>query len=290
MAIIKKGETVGLIACSNGRPIEAKVQMDALEITLKQMGLEVKFAKTIYSVNGTPFSGTPKERAKALMNLFTDPAVKVIFDISGGDAANQVLPYLDFERIRKSQTPFVGLSDLSVINNAIVACSSIPAYHYQISNLVQADKQEQLSLFKELFFSDITDGASYKTFPYTWIRGEFMEGEIIGGNTRCFLKLAGTKYLPDGSNRILFLESLGGGPARLMSLFTQLEQIGIFEKCSGILLGEFTEMETKGSMPTAEELLLEVTHLHQLPVAKTSFLGHGTNAHCLPLGLKMTFD
>ncbi|MGP7818992.1 S66 family peptidase [Niallia sp. 01092] len=286
MVLLSKGDTVGLIACSNGRPIEAKTQMDAIETKLKQLGLQVKFADTIYCVDGTPFSGTPKKRGEELMKLFTDDKVKTIFDISGGDAANQVLPYLDFNRIAESHKPFVGLSDLSVINNVIVACSAIPAYHYQISNLVRSDQQNQLRLFTDLFFSD----NSWKTFSYTWLRGEKMEGEIIGGNTRCFLKLAGTKYLPDPTNRILFLESLGGGPATLMSLFTQLDQLQFFQKCSGVLLGTFTEMETKGSTPTAEELLLEVTKPYNVPIAKTPFLGHGPDAHCLPLGVKMTFS
>ncbi|WP_445486567.1 S66 family peptidase [Niallia sp. 03133] len=289
MSLLKKGDAVGLIACSNGRPIEAKTQLEELEKTLIQLGLQPKFADTIYCVDNGPFSGTPQKRGNELMKLFADQEVKAIFDISGGDAANQVLPYLDFKEISKIQKPFVGLSDLSVINNAIVACSKIPAYHYQISNLIKQDKQNQLKLFQDVFFSSHSDMNSFKTFSYKWLRGEKMEGEIIGGNTRCFLKLAGTKYFPDPTNKIIFLESLGGGPATLMSLFTQLEQMRCFEKCSGILLGTFTEMEAKGSVPSVEELLLEVTKTYHMPVAKTSFLGHRPDAHCLPLGIKMMF-
>lgn len=37
------------------------------------------------------FSGTGAERAAELMRFFNDPEVEEIYDISGGDLANQVL-------------------------------------------------------------------------------------------------------------------------------------------------------------------------------------------------------
>ena len=62
-----------------------------------------------------------------------------------------------------------------------------------------------------------------------------MEGILAGGNLRCFLKLAGTPYFPDLTGKILFLESLGGGPELLASLLSQLGQLGVFQKISGLL-------------------------------------------------------
>ncbi len=55
------------------------------------------------------------------MDFFTDDSIAAIFDISGGNSANQILPYLDYTVIREHPKPFVGMSDVSVILNAIYA-------------------------------------------------------------------------------------------------------------------------------------------------------------------------
>ena len=41
-------------------------------------------------------------KADQLMKLFNDPDIKEIYDISGGDMANQILDYLDYDRIAES--------------------------------------------------------------------------------------------------------------------------------------------------------------------------------------------
>ena len=121
------------------------------------------------------------------------------------------------------------------------------------------------------------------------VAGRAMEETVVGGNIRCFLKLAGTPYMPDPMNKILFLESLGGGASRMAFLLSQLRQIGYFERCNGILLGTFTEMTSQNHSPTMEDLVLDITDEYQLPVAVTNQLGHGADAQCLPIGLVLSF-
>ena len=65
------------------------------------------------------FNGTGEERAEVLMKFFKDSSIKAIFDVSGGDLANGVLDYLDFEIIKNNPKPFFGYSDLSVILNSL---------------------------------------------------------------------------------------------------------------------------------------------------------------------------
>ncbi len=59
---------------------------------------------------------------------------------------------------------------------------------------------------------------------------------------RCFLKLAGTEYMPDFTDKILLLESYSGTVAKMETYLCRLEQLGAFKKAAGILLGTFTEM------------------------------------------------
>ncbi|EGP8433709.1 LD-carboxypeptidase, partial [Listeria monocytogenes] len=114
--MLAKGDLIGIICCSDGRKKEDEKDLKRLKQVLeKEFGLQVIFAKTIFQTNGSPFSGIPEERATELMKLYQNVDVKMIFDISGGDAANQVLPYLNFDIIKKAAKPFIGYSDLTVI-------------------------------------------------------------------------------------------------------------------------------------------------------------------------------
>lgn len=284
--MLNPGDTIGIIACSDGRPLSMKSKIDLLTKVLTGYGLSVLQADTIYQKNNTLFSGTPKERGRALMELFTNPKVKAIFDISGGDSANQVLPELDYQQIKQNPKPFFGHSDLSVILNTLYTKADLPTYHYQILHLVGDNAEEQQERFQNLITQNHPNNL---TFDYHWIREQQMGGVVIGGNIRCFLKLAGTTYLPNPAGKILFLESLGGDVNRIASLLAQLDQIGYFNQCAGILLGTFTELEKKNESRILTDIVKEVTNNYQMPIAKTQDLGHGPNSHCIPIGKRIEF-
>lgn len=69
------------------------------------------------------FSGSANERADSLMKFFRDDEIKAVFDISGGDIANEILPYLEYDEIAQSEKVFWGYSDLTTVINAIFAKS-----------------------------------------------------------------------------------------------------------------------------------------------------------------------
>ena len=75
--------------------------------------------------------------------------------------------------------------------------------------------------------------------PYKFYHGKTVEGIVVGGNIRCFLKLAGTEYFPDVTDKILLLEARSGNPAQIVTYFAQLEQLGVFKKVKGISPREF---------------------------------------------------
>ena len=62
-----------------------------------------------------------------------------------------------------------------------------------------------------------------------------MKGIVVGGNIRCFLKLAGTRYFPALDNKVLLLEAHGGEVPQMTTYLSQLKQIGAFENANGII-------------------------------------------------------
>lgn len=215
------------------------------------------------------------------MDLYKNPKIKAIFDISGGDLANEVLDYLDYEFIAKNPKPIFGYSDLTTVLNSVYSQTNNPVYLYQIRNLIYSDSKNQLTNFSNSLLTDTND---LFNFSYKFIQGESLSGITVGGNIRCLLKLAGTKYMPDFTDKILFLESMGGEAALMSAFFNQLKQMGVFSKVRGILLGTFTKMQENNISPTIEELLVKVIDNPNLPIAKTEDIGHGSTSKCLIIG------
>ncbi|MBI6039219.1 S66 family peptidase [Clostridium perfringens] len=286
MSFLNKGDKIGIISCSNGLSIKNKNLIDELKLNLKSLDIEMVEGDTLYAKEYNLFSGTGEEKARALEKLFLDKDIKMIFDISGGDLANEVLDFLDFNLIKENSKPFFGYSDLTVLLNAIYSQCHITTYNYQLRNLIGKFKEEQMQNFKASFIEGKED---IFNLDYEWINGSHLEGIVVGGNIRCLLKLAGTKYMPDFKDKILFLESFSGNSAKMVTYITQYKNLGVFNEVKGIILGEFTEMERENLKPDIVEILKRVIGEINIPILKTRDLGHGADAKCIPIGKYLIF-
>lgn len=286
MSFLNKGDKIGIISCSNGLSIKNKNLIDELKLNLKSLDIEMVEGDTLYAKEYNLFSGTGEEKARALEKLFLDKDIKMIFDISGGDLANEVLDFLDFNLIKENPKPFFGYSDLTVLLNAIYSQCHITTYNYQLRNLIGKFKEEQMQNFKASFIEGKED---IFNLDYEWINGSHLEGIVVGGNIRCLLKLAGTKYMPDFKDKILFLESFSGNSAKMVTYINQYKNLGVFSEVKGIILGEFTEMERENLKPDIVEILKRVIGEINIPILKTRDLGHGADAKCIPIGKYLIF-
>ncbi len=284
-SLLKFGDTIGIIACSNGLSEEDSRKIDYLEEKLSSININVLYAKTLYKKHSI-LNDSGSDRANELMKLFINPNVKAIFDVSGGDLANGVLDYLDFNIIKTNFKPFFGYSDLSVLLNGIYAKTGLKTYNYQLRNLVGNCEEKQ---FQDFTKSLIENKKDLYNFEYTWVQGTSMEGIVVGGNIRCLLKLAGTEYMPDFQDKILFLESLGGDVSKMTTYLTQYKQLGVFKKVKGILLGSFTEMEREKYTPDIIEIITSIIEDPNLPIAKTNQIGHGQDSKCIVVGEHQSF-
>ena len=283
---LKDGDKVGIVACSNAQPAANRTHVEKLLETLRQAGLDPVCSPYIFEKSRF-FSGTAQEKARALMDFYSDNGTKAIFDISGGDLANEVLEYLDYQVLKDNAKPFFGYSDVTAVINAIYKETGHPGYLYQIRNLIYDFRIEQLSRFKDSLFQD---GRALFDFDYAFLQGSRMEGVVVGGNIRCFLKLAGTPYLPDFSEKLLFLESYSGDADRMVSLLNQYRQMGVFDKINGIILGSFTKMEEAEEKPEIGDLVKEVVRNEAMPIVKTREIGHGPDSRAIVIGMPLTLE
>ncbi|MEE1126471.1 MAG: S66 peptidase family protein [Acutalibacteraceae bacterium] len=278
------GDKIGIVCCSNGQKCTYAEKITHLKNTLTKLGLQPVFSDYIYEKDDF-FSGTAKERAKALMEFYKNDEIKGIFDISGGDLANGILPYLDYDIISDSSKIFWGYSDLTTVINAIYAKTGKASVLYQIRNLIYDHKERQISDFSN---STMKNGTDLFDINYKFVQQNKIKGVVVGGNIRCFLKLAGTEYMPELENKVLLLESLNGDVTRIETYLCQLQQIGAFDKVSGIILGTFTEMEKK-KFPTVEMLIKKLVS-KDMPIVVTKDIGHGTNSKAIVIGQEIYLE
>lgn len=272
------GDKVGIVCCSNGLPAQNKNAIDNLEKVLTGFGLIPVFSQFLYARDSV-FSGTAQERAQALMEFYRNPDIRAIFDISGGDIANEILPCLDFRIIAEHPKLFWGYSDLTTLLNAIYTKTGQPSILYQIRNLVSEHAPQQ----KTAFFDTIwKQKHTLYDFPYEFIQGKQMKGIVVGGNIRCFLKLAGTEFFPDLQDKILFLESRSGRVPQMVTFLSHLKMLGAFDKINGILLGTFTQMEQEQIKPDIVSLVKK--YAENLPIAQTPMIGHQTDSRGIVIG------
>lgn len=283
--MIEINSKIGIVCCSNGQSKNYEEKINKLLNKIEEIGYKPVCSNYIYEKDSY-FSASGEDRAKALLEFYENDDIKAIFDISGGDIANEILDYLDFEIIKNNPKPFYGYSDLTTVINAIYAKTGVKSGLYQIRNLIYEEEENQTLAFKETFL----DGKdNLENINYYFVQDGYMEGEIIGGNIRCFLKLAGTAYMPDFAGKILLLESLNATSPQIMTYFCQLKQLGVFDKINGILLGTFTRLDSEIFVPSVEEIAQRVVG-RDIPIARTMDIGHGTDSKCIYIGEKMKFQ
>lgn len=211
-----------------------------------------------YTIQVSPYlyqESTPEQRA-LVFNAFVQANIPFIFDVSGGDLANQTLPYLDFNAYQKSTSCFHAYSDCTCVLNVLAPLR--PCVLFQIAQNTNVEaidaylRQEDTSLICR---------------------------KGVGGNIRCFLKLAGTKYFPDVKGQDLFLESHSGNAYRIASYLAQLEQIGVFDQIASLTFGQFTELKQLHQM----DVLVKKAEALSIPCFFTDEIGHSKDSKALLL-------
>ena len=172
--ILHPGDTVGLVCCSDGHAPGRKRTNDALHRVLESFELKPVWSPYVYAKEAV-FSGSGKERAQAFNDFYRDPEIRMIFDLSGGNVANGVLEYLDYECILENPKPFFGYSDLTTVHQAILVKTGNKGGLYQLRNLVAQEKELQQKRFYETFFEG---KSSLWDASYQFLRGEKISGTV----------------------------------------------------------------------------------------------------------------
>jgi muramoyltetrapeptide carboxypeptidase LdcA involved in peptidoglycan recycling len=107
---LKENPTIYLVAPSFGCTTEPyKTRLEASIEKFKSLGANVIAGKNIWLSEGVVSSNTSILRAKEINDAFLSNADAII-SVGGGELMCEILPYIEFEEIKKNPKWFVGIS------------------------------------------------------------------------------------------------------------------------------------------------------------------------------------
>ncbi len=170
--------------------------------------------------------------------------------------------------------------------NAIFQKTGLITFHGPMLSTLVRDGENGI-LFNQLSRLGLED---IKARPLEILRDGVAEGILIGGNLTCFHHLTGTQFMPDGQDAILFIEDINEPAYRIDRILTHLKMIGILDKFSGIILGQFfdSDLQRQNDYDLIWRRVLELTD--NIPVWADFPVGHGTDNLLLPVGVKVQMD
>ncbi|HAT8814355.1 TPA: LD-carboxypeptidase [Legionella pneumophila subsp. pneumophila] len=273
-APLQKGDIVGLISPSSPimeQDIEAGVHL------LKLNGFKVKYAKHMFASERF-LAGKDSERANDVMDFFKDSEVKAIIATRGGQGSQRILPFLDYELIKRNPKQLFGFSDTTALQLGLFKNSGLVSYT-GFTLTIHLSTQVKKTLLSSLL------GQEYIISKGIKVHAGVSRGPLLGGNLTLMTNLMGTPYLPSFKESILLVEIDG--------MLSQLDLAGIFDEVSGVIFGTFEHCKSKNSHQhdgTVEDVINEWASKLKVPCIKEFPYGHGKQNCILPIGKVVTLD
>ncbi|PKN85744.1 MAG: LD-carboxypeptidase [Chloroflexi bacterium HGW-Chloroflexi-8] len=288
---LNRGDAVGIVSPSSPvTEVLASQLRSAIEL-LSGLGLKVMVGEHTYA-STWGYAAAPWEKAEDINRMFADDSIHAILSSQGGATANACLPYLDWDVIRAHPKIFTGMSDISVLLNAITSRTGLITFHG--ADVVWGLGRNPVEYVRNELVANLMEGrigAIPPNSPRRMIRAGVAEGRLLGGNLNCLLKLAGTPYFPDFRGEILFVEAVNVDPERCDCLFQQLKQMGVFGQIRGVLVGFINGLQNDaGALMQMEDVLLRVTEEFDFPILKCNDFGHNCANTILPVGARVRLD
>ncbi len=262
---------------------------------LKALGHEVELDPDVFSTH-MRFAGDDATRLAAIERAAASGADIAIIT-RGGYGLTRLLPSLPYRKIAKAidrGTKFVGLSDFTAFQNAVLAETgrvswSGPAVGEDFG--VEAEPDDIMQACFEDLASGQGEGAGWQLPASERVDKPLQaKGVLWGGNLAILSALAGTPWLPQVKGGVLFLEDVHEHPYRIERMLTQLLYTGVLQKQKAIVLGHFTNWvpvpHDKGfKLKTVIEWLRRQV---KAPVLTGLPFGHVPTKVCLPVGAQVT--
>ncbi len=286
---LQEGDTIGVITPSEPVSDEKRERYQKGIEALVSKGFKIVTGKYVLSNPDNYVAASDQERAEDLNSMFVNPDVKAILCTTGGNNSNGMLPYLNYESIKRNPKIFVGLSDPTALINAIYKKTGLVTFH---GPSVMSDYGKGIHPYTEKYFKKATMfsepiGRIEELSAWEILKEGKAEGMLIGGNLSVLQLMIGTEYEPDWDNSILFLEEIGAEPQIIEHRLRQFQQRGILDKIKGMIFGRCVDCDIKTykRKTTIPDVINKVCAAYTFPIIYNVDIGHTREKITIPLGL-----
>lgn len=233
------------------------------------------------------FAGTEKQRLAGITRALKQKH-PIVMATRGGYGLSRLLPQIDWRAVADSGKRFVGLSDFTAFNLALLAQTGAVSYSGPTAVADFGGKNVDdltAALFGEIMRGEL-EILSFETQDADPVDAR---GVLWGGNLATLMSLMGTPYMPKVRGGILFIEDVAEHPYRVERMLAQLWQAGVLQRQKAIVFGHFTDYrlaphDAGYDMPAVVKWLRDVV---KVPVITGLPYGHIRTKATLPVGQKV---
>lgn len=309
---LKKGDTIGV--CTPSVPaytMNETVFSLGLQ-NLEKNGFKIKLGPLTKERAAQGYrSGAPEIRAKEVMELFLDPEVSGILTTIGGMNSNSLIPYLDFELIKKNPKVFCGYSDITSMHLSLMKYSNLATYYgpgvlphwseypggvqQSVDGFFDAltNKQRVIKPFEN--WSNHTrdwNTDDWKNLPREWQKNSgwevlnkgYAKAPIVVCNLNTLTSACGTDYFPDLKDKVLLLEEMHSPLSKEERSLRQFQLMGVFDQIAGLIIGKPQILELEDAPFGLNDLIMEVVGERSYPIVVDFDCSHTVPMHTLRQG------
>jgi muramoyltetrapeptide carboxypeptidase len=274
---------IAIVAPSGFLP---EIEMLDRAVTFMQaLGWQLRYDRAALIWRSDRFPAPDAERIAALYAAAEDPEVNVVMALRGGYGVSRLLDQLDFERIAAGKKLWVGHSDFTAFQLALLQHTG----HASLAGPMAATDFgiEQPSHFTLAHFRRWLEAAFDTTsvpVPAGW-SGE-ISGLLWGGNLTMLAHLVGSPHCPQIADGVLFLEDAGETPFRLERMLYQLWYAGVLQSQRAIVLGQFGDyrLTDRDNGYDLRDVIAHWQDKLSIPVFSGLMHGHVADKLSLPVG------
>lgn len=292
---LKKNGTIGICAPSAGVGKNLNDYLESIKV-INDNGYKVFETKSVRVDNKRSASKTV--RAKEFHELLDNDKVDMIFFAAGGDYMMEMLPYVDFNKIKDNPKLMCGMSDPTNLlypittNCDIATLYGFNAKEFSLKNTryqktcfdyIKGNITKQKSYKKYITCIDYYSGISKMNKDVKWVSKEDVKisGRCIGGCFEVIDKLMGTsldktkefieKYKDDGI--VWYFDVYSENSYQFYLTLMQFKMAGYFKYCKGVLFGRVAfphiEDETMDYHKAADLVLGKIPHIMEMDIGHT---------------------
>lgn len=276
-------------------PVDPETLKRGLE-AVRNEGFRVVVGKHVFDRWGH-LAGRDEDRAADLHDMFLRADVDAVLCARGGSGSIRLLRHLDWELIRSHPKPFLGYSDITSLELALLKKCGLPSFFAPMvtSDFARPSTPACLEILWRMVCEPQPAGELLDTrcADAETMVGGVAEGPCVGGTLALVAATLATPFEIETDGCVFFFEDIHESPARVERYLSQLTLAGKLDAAVGFLVGsvpyDAPEEERARYLP-ARQVILDLLLPLGKPVVYRWPHGHDPSPVTLPVGIRVRLD